>query len=126
MQRMRLKKAGQLDEEPTAKFEELFQEESFLDKLSSGKLLPAKREKSTPAKGTNSLGQPLVPGMLNVGRLPEKFDPASESFDEKLFKKVQRRPVKEKGPGYYAAQTAVAGWFAMWFAVIAKASGVGM
>ena len=80
-------------------------------------VMPAK----TDAKAAEKAKKPAVPGMwMGGGMLPDKFDPESEKFDEKLFNKVQRRPVPEKKKtiGYYAASATVGGWFAMWGYVI--------
>ena len=127
---MRLKKAGELDEEPTPKVEELFKEgESYLQKMASGSAgmrwgkapTPMQEISDTKRRRAATSGEAANPyeGMFDFGGEGEELDPRRKKLLEKM--EIRAEP-KEKGAGYYAAKAGVYGWFFMIGAVIYKSS----
>ena len=106
--------SGELEEEITPKLGELFQSESYLQKmLSSGGGIRWGR----PAQPADSTGAPRRSGYKATGL----SDFGDEEVDEGLLWKVQIRPTKAKGPSYIMAQAGVAAWFFMLISVTMKA-----
>ena len=113
-EKMRLKKSGELDEEITPKLDEIFQDESYLQKmLSKG--------------GGIRWGRPAQPEEPKRAPRRSSYEPSGlsdsgdEEVDEGLLWKMQIRPTKAKGPSYMMAQAGVGAWFFMLISVTMKA-----
>ena len=118
-EKMRLKKSGELDEEITPKLDEIFQDESYLQKmLSKG--------------GGIRWGRPAQPEEPKRAPRRSSYEPSGlsdsgdEEVDEGLLWKMQIRPTKAKGPSYMMAQAGVGAWFFMLISVLMKASPYGL
>ena len=130
LERMKLKKRGELDEVVTPKAEECFRDESYLQKVLSGKTgmgwgkaaPAATRPVVIVPRGGSAAKADIYEGMFDhlgktdVDEEEEELDPRVKA----LRRKMEIRPVKAKGASYYAAQAGVASWFFMWAAVLGK------
>jgi len=114
VQKMRLKKAGGLEEERVAKFDELFKgDESFTDKLLAGKMMPRMTRAKARAAAADS--DEAADGATPLFGQRTAGASSFASDDEVLNRKVEIRSHKADGPMYYVG---VAGVWTMVIALV--------
>ena len=122
---MRLKKAGGLEEERVARFDELFKgDESFVDKLLAGKMMPRmtrakSRANARAAAADDGEDCDAAGGATAAGAATMT---AFASDDPELSRKVQIRPHTAGGPQYYLGVAGIWTMVISLFGAIAQAA----
>ena len=123
---MKLKRSGQLEEAYTPKVDELFKDESYVQKVLSGKAgmrigraaPPASSARAKDAGGDGGRESPYA-GMfdnLGSGGAKERELLRKESLtpsEQRLLEKVQIRPNKATGSGKIVGQAIVLFWISL-------------
>lgn len=121
-ERMKLKRAGKLEEEYTPKVDELFTNESYIEKVLSGKGLPRIGRAAQPAtvgfdyeKRDDDPYAGMFDG-LGSGGAKERELLRKESLtpqEQRLLEKVQIRPSTAKGGGKIVGQAIIVFWISL-------------